>query len=165
MSDMPVCILFLLCLTLSSIFCIGRGCSSMEFDNNCVIYIEKAANTKDIKVAETCIGKAIEYLEKNKLTEGSTTIYGSYNSSEDLSIFYGNLCSVRQDLQNGNNTVISKLYNTRTDSSPVQTSIISTLQVPAGISIYPHNGLYVELICLAALCLFLAVLISSMESY
>jgi hypothetical protein len=108
-------------------------------------YIKRAADASTIEIAKDELKKAVEYAEKNKLTEGVVSIFLN-DPANDLGYWYKNMKGSLDRLENmpENSSelevtnVLMKLKESLTDSSDSGSSVTH----PSGISIYPNNVAY-----------------------
>jgi len=71
---------------------------TIRMDANCIDFLEMAADANSVDIAEKHLTKAIEYLETNGLTAGSTHIL-VYKPTNDIGLWYENLKSAQEQLQ------------------------------------------------------------------
>jgi hypothetical protein len=93
--------LIVLCVILCIIPCIFYGVEiikAIQMDANCISYLEMAADANSVDIAEKHLSKAVEYLETNRLTAGSTHIL-VYKPTYDIGLWYENLKSAQTQLQ------------------------------------------------------------------
>ena len=135
-------------LTISIMIFIGTiayyAVSSITFNKNCGGYLELAANANSIDLAKSNLDKAIQYLEKNQLTTGYTSIV--YNTpDENVTYWYANLKACQRELD---------VFSVRPGSTLEETNFLMKLReslttpaseggqhiiTPQGISIFPCN--------------------------
>lgn len=116
--------------------------NGIVFDINCEGYLKRAADANTVEIAHKQLRVALDYIEKNKLTEGYTSIIYK-TPDEDISFWYGNLNASLGELENisprasqlEKSNLLMKLRETLLDND--QKGISVTL--PMGISIYPNN--------------------------
>ena len=123
-----------------------RIVKTIQFDFDCGAYLKRAANANTIELAKTELGKALDYVEENELTDGIVSIFLK-NPSNDVGFWYKNMKSAYEELVNlpedasslEKTNVLMKLRESLTDSGDSgSTSIIA----PSGITVYPNNVLY-----------------------
>ena len=120
---------------------ITRMVKSYQFDNNCAVYIDRAANASSVEMAKEELGKAIKYAEDNNLTSGIVSIFLK-RPQNDIGYWYKNMKTAYEELENlaedatplEKTNVLMKLRESLTDNSYVI--------CPEGISIYPNNVAY-----------------------
>ncbi len=71
---------------------------TIRMDANCIDFLEMAADANSVDLAEKHLSKAVEYLESNRLTAGSTHIL-VYKPTNDIGLWYENLKSAQTQLQ------------------------------------------------------------------
>lgn len=122
-----------------------RIVKSYQFDNNCEVYIERAANASSVKLAKEELGKAIKYAEDNNLTEGIVSIFLK-KPKNDLGYWYKNMKTAYEELDNlpEDATVMEKTNALMKLRESLVDTINGTTNVthPEGISIYPNNVAY-----------------------
>lgn len=118
--------------------CISWGYSivkTIQFDANCGDYLELAADSNNIDLAEKHLSTAISYLESHNLTNGYTKIF-VYKPKNDIGLWYENLKAAHTQLQEmqasgytelEQSNMLMKLRETILDSD-------GTLTHPEGIS-------------------------------
>jgi len=123
----------------------ARLVRSVQFDMNCVQYIERAAKANTVETAREELAKAISYAEENNLTEGIVSIF-LHQPKNDIGYWYKNMTESYAELENlpedatalEKTNVLMKLRETLTDEDESGVSVT----MPSGISLYPHNVLY-----------------------
>ena len=132
-----------------SLLCCGwlttRTVNDIIFNKECGNYLGRAANASTVEITKEQLKIAITYLEKEKLTEGFTSIL--YRTpDEDVGYWYKNLCSDLQVLESlpANSTELEK---SNTLIRVKETLVIKSqgseyVLCPEGISIFPHNTLF-----------------------
>lgn len=114
----------------------------VTFNQNCGGHLERAANANTVELAVKELNVAIDYMEKNDLTQGYTSVI--YRTpDEDISYWYNNIKNSRDELlQLPLNTtsleksnMLMKLRETLLDQDKDGTKITK----PEGISKYPYN--------------------------
>ena len=150
-------------LTISIMIFIGTiayyAVSNITFNKNCGGYLELAANANSIDLAKSNLDKAIQYLEKNQLTTGYTSII--YNTpDENVTYWYANLKACQYELD---------VFSVRPGSTLEETNFLMKLResltkpssegdqyiiIPQGISIFPCNTqlLLILLMSLFGIC-------------
>lgn len=131
----------------------------IQFDQKCGGFLKQAADANSVELAEKQLNLAIDYIESNALTSGYTSIL--YNTEdENVGFWYDNLKECQKELAEtkGNSTlentnVLMKLRESLTDDSEHGT----TLTIPAGISLYPHNLGFMLLNLISVVVLFISL--------
>ena len=139
-------------LFLAIIFTIAFGAWALvrtvkvyQFENNCEVYIERAANASSVEIAKEELGKAIKYAEDNNLTEGIVSIFLK-RPQNDVGYWYKNMKTAYEELDNlhkdatalEKTNLLMKLRESLVDTVDGTTYVVS----PQGISIYPNNVAY-----------------------
>ena len=142
---------------------------SVQFEQDCGGFLKQAADASSVELAERQLNLAINYIEKNNLTSGYTSILYK-TEDENVGFWYENLKVCQKELAEtkGNSTlentnVLMKLRESLTDTSEKGTK----LTVPDGIGRYPNN-LWFMLANLVSFILFIVaiwpLIVSYMES-
>jgi len=128
--------------------------SEVQFEQNCGGHLKRAADANNVTLAKEELRAALDYIEKEDLTEGYTSIF--YRTpDEDLSFWYRNVKSAYEnvaridqdsigDLEESN--LLIKLRETLVDKGQS-----TTVTVPSGISVYPSNKLFAFWVSLSSL--------------
>lgn len=128
--------------------CTTRYVKSVQFTQDCGGYLKRAADANTVEIAESELDKAVEYLEKNNITTGYTSVI--YNTpDEDIYFWYSNLTESLTELKkidkNASNiektNVLMKLRETLMDNGKKGSSIT----MPQAIHLYPNNGIWLFL--------------------
>ncbi len=149
----PLIVIFILS---SLAWLIMRCYTGYQFSVNCEAYIKRAAVASDVDTAQEELGKAIEYIEENNLTEGIVSIFLK-NPKNDIGFWYNTL-----------NNTYKQLVEFPRDATQLEKSnfmmrvneTIEGLSTPDGIEIYPHNVLYLwwAIISIIGAIIFITVL-------
>lgn len=125
---------------------------SVKFNQQCSGYLVQAANANSIDLAKECLGKAIRYAEKNKLTSGYTSCLFK-TEGDNIGYWYKNMKFCQEELESAadkssleKTNVLMKLRESIMDSDQ--------LNIPYGISRYPYNFLF-GLLNIISVCAFL----------
>ena len=139
-------IIFMLGIVSLLIFLGFRIFLGIQFDRKCEGHIKRAADANSVALAKQELDQALNYIEKEGLTEGYTSVLYS-TPDEDLAFWYQNLKSAQEnlgkvdvekisDLEESN--LLIKLRETLVDHSGSSVDVT----FPLGISIYPLNKLF-----------------------
>jgi hypothetical protein len=122
-----------------------RIINGITFNQNCGGYLARAANANTVEIAERELARALEYMERNELTGGYTSVLWR-TPDEDVAYWYNNT-----------QTALSELRAVKADSSPLEKSNMlmklretlldrgekgDHLTAPDGISVYPNNAAF-----------------------
>ena len=128
--------------------------NSIVFSQNCGGYLKQAADANSVELAIERLDKAIYYIETNGLTDGYTSVLWR-TEKDNIGFWYTNINACRTELENCRESsqleqtnVLLKVRESLTNTSDGNV----VLNVPNGISRYPHNlvyGLLMWLSCLA----------------
>jgi hypothetical protein len=113
------------------------------FDIGCSGHLKRAADANTVELASKELDQAIQYLERNNITTGYTSILYQ-TPSEDVGFFYANVKSSRAELslvtdataQLEKSNLLIKLRETLLDQGEKGTDVTE----PSGISVFPNNG-------------------------
>ena len=131
---------------------------SIQLEQNCIGYLERASNANTVETAIEELNYSISYLEENELTTGYTSVF--YRTpDEDINFFYKNLVNSRDELMKVDSTttqmektnLLMKLRETLTYDGGDYGTIVT---YPDGLSRYPNNGMWMFIISISLLCLF-----------
>ena len=123
-----------------------RIVKSVQFNFNCEAYLKRAADAPTVELAKTELKKALDYAEKNNLTEGIVSVFLK-NPANDIGFWYKNIKSAYEELnsladdatQLEKTNVLMKLRESLTDrDGSGGTAVI----LPEGITVYPNNVMY-----------------------
>ena len=122
-----------------------RIVKGIAFDINCAAYIKRAAVANTVDLAQAQLEKAIDFAEANDLTHGIVSIF-LQNPSNDIEFWFQNMTVAYEELANmpeeasqlERTNVLMKLRESLTDSGDTGSSV----NIPDGISIYPHNAVF-----------------------
>lgn len=130
----------------------------IDFVQNCGGYLKRAADANTIELAIDNLNFAIDYIEKNNLTHGYTSVLWK-TPDEDLGFWYQNIKECHKELSKispdasvmDKTNVLMKLRESLTDDSKNGV----TITVPNGISRYPHNLMWGVLLYVSIfLCIY-----------
>lgn len=132
------------------------------FKKNVTGYIKHAADANTVDIAHEELTKAINYLEANNMTSGSTSVIWE-TPDEDVGFWYKNLKASQKELAELNSTsalertnVLMKLRETLLDHGEKSSKVTT----PDGMSAFPNNALWVWLSWAAFIGFFAGVIIS-----
>ena len=118
---------------------------TVSFNLNCAAYLKRATDANTIEMAKAELAKAIEYAEKNELTEGIVSVF-LQNPKNDIGFWYNNMKAAHEELDTlpedatplERTNVLMKLRESFTDNDNSNTAVT----VPDGITIHPYNVIY-----------------------
>ena len=115
---------------------------SIQFNQQCAGYLKQAADANTAELALERLNRAIDYVEKNELTDGYTSVLWK-TEDENIGYWYQNLKACQSELGNcldasqlEQSNVLMKVRESLTDNGEKGT----VLTVPPGISRYPFNA-------------------------
>lgn len=115
---------------------------SIQFNQQCAGYLKQAADANTAELALERLNRAIDYVEKNDLTDGYTSVLWK-TEDENVGYWYQNLKACQSELENcldasqlEQSNVLMKVRESLTDNGEKGT----VLTVPPGISRYPFNA-------------------------
>ena len=136
------------------------GIRSIRFKQNCSGYLKQCANASSITLALDRLNLAIDYLEKNNLTTGYTSILWK-TEDDNITFFYNNLKDCQQELikvadasQLEQTNVLMKVREVLTDEGQYGTKLV----IPNGLSRYPFNTLFAILFVVGIIGLFILMI-------
>jgi hypothetical protein len=154
-------LLFLLFISLLAF----RIYSSIVLKQELTGHLKRAADANSIELALQELNTSLNYIEKNNLTSGYTSIIYQ-TPDEDLEFWYQNLKASKQELEKTTNStslektnVLLKLRETLLDQGDKK----SKITYPQGLAIYPHNKLLAGLFLISLL--FLPLLFAELIKY
>lgn len=122
----------------------------VKLNQNCLGHLKRAADASTIETAELELGIALDYLEKENLTSGYTSILWK-TPDEDIKFWYDNIKASKNELislpKNSSNmeksNMLIKLRETLLDHGDKGSESITC---PDGLSRYPNNSIFAILI-------------------
>ena len=149
-----IVLLFLAIIT--PVVCIVR---QTQFTQQCGGYLKQTADATSVELALERINLAIEYIEKNDLKDGYTSILWK-TENENIGFWYRNVIACRDELAANldsssleQSNVLMKVREALTDDGDSGLE----LTVPPGISRYPHNTGYCVLNIISAILALIAL--------
>lgn len=118
--------LFFLFFTIFAVWVVARLFFAFNFYYNCESHLVNAVSAESAKTANQELSKATNYLTTHNLTSGQISIFRN-KPSNDIGLWYKNL---NNSIINSKNTILRK--------NIFDIKVIH----PSGISIYPHNTLF-----------------------
>ena len=109
----------------------------IQFVQDCEGYLKQAADANTAAIALERITKALDYIERNRLTEGYTSVLWT-TEDENIGFWYENIKACKAELEACLNS--SQLEQTNV-LMKVRESLMdgNKLTVPRGTSRYPNN--------------------------
>lgn len=119
---------------------------SVGLNQNCLGHLKRAADASTIETSELELGIALDYLEKENLTSGYTSVLWE-TPDEDIKFWYENIKSAKNELdslpKNSSNmeksNMLIKLRETLLDHGGKGSESITC---PDGLSRYPNNSIF-----------------------
>ena len=150
----------IICLVIAVLIFIGTMYQYIIFERNCSGHLKNAACANNVELAAKELNKALNYIEKNDLTHGYTSILYK-TPDEDIGFWYSNIkLSYNELISVSNETtsleksnILLKLRETLIDE--VDGTTIVTY--PDGIQKYPNNVLYNILLVIAYIFVILSM--------
>lgn len=112
----------------------------IQFNQDCAGYLKQAADANTATIALERITKALEYIERNHLTEGYTSVLWT-TEDENIGFWYENMKACKAELevcldssQLEQTNVLMKVRESLMDGEK--------LTIPNGVSRYPFNALW-----------------------
>jgi len=163
--------------TLVSIFMVVLGLivpvtnivMKIQFNQECGGFLKQAADANTPELALDRINIALEYIEKNDLTNGYTSVFWR-TEADNVRYWYKNIKACQSELkgclggtQLEKSNVLMKVRESLTDNGKDGTE----LTIPAGISRYPHNAFWgiLRFVSYIILCAWFLMLSLWIEEY
>ena len=127
------------------------GVKAIKFNKDCSGYLKEAADANTAEIALERITKALDYIERNHLTDGYTSVLWN-TEDENVGFWYENIKACKAELKMCLNS--SQLEQTNV-LMKVRESLMdgNRLTLPKGISRYPDNAVWMIFGWLSALLL------------
>ena len=111
---------------------------SIQFKQDCAGYLKQAADANTAAIALERITKALDYIERNRLTEGYTSVLWT-TEDENIGFWYENIKACKSEMEACLDS--SQLEQTNV-LMKVRESLMDgrELTIPDGISRYPNNA-------------------------
>jgi len=143
-------------------FAIMGLCWRISYNMKCEQYLKRSADANTVVLAKQNLDNAIQYLERNQLTNGIVSIF-LRQPKNDIGYWYLNLKSASSELskvtdqttQLERSNLLMKLRETLLDTSETGAEITC----PSGISIYPYNALFFWIYMVAIIFIFTGAII------
>jgi len=142
---------------------------SINLNQNCLGHFKRAADASTIETAEAELKIGLDYLEKENLTTGYTSVLWK-TPDEDIKFWYENIKSAKDELsllpKNSSNmeksNMLIKLRETLLDHGDKGSESITC---PDGLSRYPNNLIFAILLfgSLVILGLFVGKLLNNLD--
>lgn len=119
-----------------------RIIADIQFTRNCGGYLKRSADANTVKMAKQELERAFLYIEKEKLTNGYTSVFWK-TPDEDIGFWHDNLKSALEELnsvgpnatQLEKSNILMKLRETLLDSDDKKMKVT----FPKGIGLFPYN--------------------------
>ena len=113
---------------------------TIQFDQDCAGYLKQAADANTAAIALDRVTKALDYIERNRLTKGYTSVLWT-TEDENIGFWYENVKACKSELEACLNS--SQLEQTNV-LMKVRESLMDgkELTIPNGISRYPNNAVW-----------------------
>ena len=165
-------IFLILAILFTVVFCVWgtvRIVKYVQFNLDCEAYLKRAADANTVELAKGELAKAIDYIEKNNMTDGIVSIFLK-NPANDMGFWYKNIKSAYEELDSltedstplEKTNVLMKLRESLTDADESGgTKVMS----PQGVEIYPDNAMYFwwSALSCVALCVFWILFLATFD--
>ena len=113
---------------------------TIQFKQDCAGYLKQAADANTVAIALDRVTKALDYIERNRLTKGYTSVLWT-TEDENIGFWYENVKACKSELEACLNS--SQLEQTNV-LMKVRESLMDgkELTIPNGISRYPNNAVW-----------------------
>lgn len=119
----------------------------IHFNQECAGYLKQAADANTAEIALERIDLALEYIERNNLTDGYTSVLWR-TENENIGFWYQNIKACKSELEScidgsqlEKSNVLMKVRESLTDNGDSGTK----LTIPSGLCRYPNNAVYLIL--------------------
>lgn len=119
----------------------------IHFNQECAGYLKQAADANTAEIALERIDLALEYIERNNLTNGYTSVLWR-TENENIGFWYQNIKACKSELEScidgsqlEKSNVLMKVRESLTDNGDSGTK----LTIPSGLCRYPNNAVYLIL--------------------
>ena len=126
----------------------------IQFKQDCSGYLKQAADANTAEMALDRVNKALEYIERNHLTEGYTSVLWK-TEDENIGFWYENIKACKAELeaclgssQLEKTNVLMKVRESLTDSGKE-----TVLTIPDGLHKYPNNTTFFIFAWLSAIAI------------
>jgi hypothetical protein len=131
----------------------------IQFKQECSGYLKQAADANTAEIALERLNLALDYIERNNLTDGYTSILWR-TEDENIGFWYQNVKACKKELQDcldgtqlEKSNVLMKVRESLTDNGDKGT----VLTIPSGIYLYPSNTLFCILNWLSVIAILIGV--------
>ena len=113
---------------------------SIQFKQDCAGYLKQAADANTAAIALDRITKALDYIERNRLTESYTSVLWT-TEDDNIGFWYENIKACKSELE-------ACLKSSQLEQTNVLMKVRESLMdgegltIPAGISRYPNNSVW-----------------------
>lgn len=163
MKQLALFLIFLpfVCFTITAV-------KAVQFQQDCGGYLKQAADANSVELATERLNLAIDYIEKNNLTEGYTSILWK-TENDNIEFWYNNLKACQKELEEVKESsqlektnVLMKVRESLTDDRGKNGTVLNT---PCGISRYPHNTAFAIFNIISCLLLCFGLFILFVEEW
>lgn len=136
--------IYFLLITLAIGICGVRISKSITFKQNVKGYLKRAADANTVELASGELAIVIDYLEKNDITSGYTSILYE-TPDEDIDFWYRNIKASQNELlqlPKDANTLEKTNMLIKLRETLLDTGKGTKVTVPKGIAVYPNNKLW-----------------------
>ena len=134
-------ILLMVMSLFTPVACTVKG---IHFNQECEGYLKQAADANTAEIALDRIDLALEYIERNNLTDGYTSVLWR-TEDENIGFWYQNIKACKSELESciggsqlEKSNVLMKVRESLTDNGDSGTE----LTIPSGLCRYPNNAVY-----------------------
>lgn len=133
-----------ICILISLVLPAVLIVKSIKFTQDCRGYLQQCSNSNSVELALDRLDLAVQYLERNDLTTGYTSVLWK-TEDDNIGFWYENLQTCRQELEKAldatqleQTNVLMKVRESLVENGEKGEVLI----IPNGIVKYPHNLLY-----------------------
>jgi len=113
---------------------------NIQFKQDCSGYLKQAADANTAEIALNRVTKALEYIERNHLTDGYTSVLWK-TEDENIGFWYKNIKACKAELEDclGSSQLVKTNVLMKVRESLTDSGNRTVLTIPDGLHKYPNN--------------------------